>query len=264
MVDLSGRTALVTGASKGIGLGIARVLALCGAKTVITARGEDTLAAAGELRKRGLTVSGVRSDVTDPASIQNLIRVVHDLYGPVDILVNDAGVSRVCRFEEMTDETRDMIFNVNVRGTWNCTRAVIRDMLSQRYGRIINVSSVPGALVSDPGYSAYAASKAAIVGLTKSLAVEYASRGITVNAILPGYVLTGMVERSAKTANPGDPKAAIRGIESGVPVGRLGTPDEAGYLAAFLASEEASYITGTTQVFDGGSTLPETNSMGIR
>lgn len=264
MADLSGQTALVTGASRGIGFGIAEVLASCGARTVITARGEDALNAAEKLKAKGLTAVGMQSDVTNPSSLKKLMEEIHSLYGPVGILVNNAGVSRVCRFEDMPADMRDLMLDINICGTWNCTRAVIEDMLAAGWGRIINVSSVTGSIVSDPGYSAYATSKAALIGFTRSLAVEYASRGITVNAILPGYIRTAMVERSARTANPRDPEAAIRGIEEGIPMGRLGTPREVGYLAAFLASREASYITGTSQVFDGGSTLPETSSMGIR
>jgi len=164
----------------------------------------------------------------------------------------------------MSDELRDFHFNINIIGAWNCTKSVIPYMIGSGYGRIINISSVTGPRVCDSGFTAYATSKAALIGFTKSLAVEYASRNITVNAILPGYVLTPMVRKSAEESNPENPQSVIDGIASAIPMGRMGSTRELGELVAFLASDNAAYITGTENIFDGGSTLPETHCMGVR
>jgi NAD(P)-dependent dehydrogenase (short-subunit alcohol dehydrogenase family) len=166
--------------------------------------------------------------------------------------------------KNMDDEILALHWRVNVLGTWNCTKALLGHMIKRRYGRIVNMSSVTGPRVSDPGMMAYGMSKGAVLAFTKTTAVDVARYGITVNAILPGYILTPMVQRSAEESWPADPRNILESIARGVPLGRLGDPREVGYLAAFLSSDEASYITGAEMVIDGGSTLPETAAMGLK
>ena len=161
---------------------------------------------------------------------------------------------------EMEDELRDFHFDINIKGTWNVTKATLPYM---EKGSIINLSSVTGPLVADSGEVAYATTKAALLGFTKSLAAELAQKNIRVNAIMPGYIMTPMVEGMAKETNKENPNSVVEGIARGIPMQRLGTIEELGNLAAFLASEESSYITATGIVIDGGSTLPETMTMGV-
>lgn len=155
------------------------------------------------------------------------------------------------------------IIDINIKGVWNVTKAVLPEMIARKDGRIVMMSSVTGDMVADPGETAYALTKAAIVGLTKSLAVEYAQSGIRVNAICPGYVRTPMAESIARQSNPEDPESVLTEMAKAIPMRRLADPLEVGELAAFLASDESSYLTGTQNVIDGGSTLPETVSVGI-
>jgi NAD(P)-dependent dehydrogenase (short-subunit alcohol dehydrogenase family) len=183
--------------------------------------------------------------------------------GRIDILCNNAGVVRLANFLDMSDGVRDFQFDVNIKGVWNCTKAVLPNMKKNKYGKIVIMSSVTGPMVADEGQTAYATTKAALWGFTKALAREVAAHGITVNAICPGYILTPMVEETARESNPTNPDAVIKGIAEGVPIGRLGNILEIGELAAFLASDESNYITGTQVVIDGGSTLPETISVGV-
>ena len=166
-------------------------------------------------------------------------------------------------FMDAEDETvRDLHFDINIKGTWNAVKAVLPEMIRKETGKIVVMSSVTGNLVADPGEAAYVTSKAALVGFTKAMAREVAMHHINVNAICPGYVRTPLVEGMARQSDPDDPERAIQAIADAVPLGRLAAPEEIGELAAFLSCEESSYITGTQIVIDGGSTLPETSSMG--
>ena len=183
--------------------------------------------------------------------------------GKIDILVNNAGIAKLQPFVKMSDEVRDNHFDINIKGTWNITQAVVPHMVKNNYGRIVNLSSVTGPLVADTGEVAYATTKAALLGFTKSLAIELVKNNITVNAIMPGYIMTPMVEGIAKDSDATNPQSVVDGIASGIPLGRLGTIEELGELAAFLASDESTYITGQGIVIDGGSTLPETKSVGV-
>ncbi len=263
MGKLENKVAFVTGASMGIGEGIARVLAEEGAAVALAARSTGkTKAIADELNAAGLKAMAVAVDVTDEASIKAAVAEVVKTYGRIDILVNNAGVCRLANFLDMTDEDRDFHIDVNIKGIWNTTRAVLPVMIENGYGKIVNMSSVTGPLVADEGETAYAMSKAAIYGFTKALARETAKYKINVNMIMPGYVMTPMAQSIAVQSCPEDPDSVIRGIESGVPLGRLADPKEVGHLAAFLASDDAAYLTGTQVVIDGGSTLPETVSVG--
>lgn len=181
----------------------------------------------------------------------------------MDILVNNAGI---CVLEDFLNdgsfENRDRHFDINIKSVWNTTKAVLPSMIKTGAGAIVIMSSVTGDMVADPGEVAYATSKAALVGFTKAMAREVADKQIRVNAICPGYVLTPLVEGMAKQSDPENPARAIQAIADAVPLGRLADPTEIGELAAFLGSEESSYITGAQIVIDGGSTLPETSSMG--
>lgn len=263
MGKLTGKTAFITGASKGIGEGIARAFALHGANLILAARSSRTKELADQLSKEGCHVIAVETDVTSPDSIRHGIAAGIREFGRIDILVNNAGVCRLGSFLEQSDEDRDFHIDVNIKGVWNTTKAVLPYMVEQKYGKIVVMSSVTGDMVADPGEAAYAMTKAALVGFTKALAREVAGHNITVNAICPGYVMTPMVEGMAKQSCPENPDSVIAGIASGVPLGRLADPMEIGELAAFLSSEESRYITGTQVVIDGGSTLPETISMGL-
>lgn len=263
MGKLTGKTAFITGASKGIGEGIAKAYAAHGANLILAARSNRTKELAKELCKQGCNAIAVEVDVTDPESIKAGIKAGVERFGRIDILVNNAGVCKLGSFLEQSDEDRDFHIDVNIKGVWNASKAVLPLMIEQGYGKIIVMSSVTGDMVADPGEAAYAMTKAALVGFTKALAREVAEYNITVNAICPGYVMTPMVEGMALQSCPENPKSVIDGIASTVPLGRLADPIEVGELAAFLGCDESRYITGTQIVIDGGSTLPETVSMGV-
>lgn len=263
MGKLDGKVAIITGASKGIGEGIAKVYAGYGARCVLAARGPKVFELAEWLQSQGYEAVGVSTDVSDFESAQKLVKTAEAAYGPVDVLVNNAGI---CVLEDFmcsgTFENRDNHFNININGVWNVTKAVLPSMYKAGGGSIVVMSSVTGYMVADPGEVAYAASKAALIGFTKAMARETADKNIRVNAICPGYVLTPLVEGMAEQSDPENPQRAIQAIADAVPLKRLAKPEEIGELAAFLGSSEASYITGTQIVIDGGSTLPETTSMG--
>ena len=263
MRKLEGKVAVITGASKGIGEGIARVYAKYGAKLVLAARGEKVLEFAEQLRSEGYDAIGVRTDVSDRTSVFNLVKSALDQYGTIDVLVNNAGVCVLGDLVGSSDEDRDYQLDINIKGVWNVTRAVVPVMMAKKEGKIVIMSSVTGDMVADPGEVAYATSKAALIGFTKATARELADYNITVNAICPGYVHTPMVEGMAKQSCPENPQSVIDGIAAGVPLKRLARPEEIGELAAFLGCYESSYITGAQIVIDGGSTLPETSSMGV-
>lgn len=262
MGKLEGKVAIITGASKGIGEGIAKVFAGYGAKLVLGARGEKVLEFAKSLREEGYEAIGVQVDVAKKESVSELIKKAIDTYGDIDILVNNAGVCILGDFLTSPDEERDYHIDINIKGVWNVTKAVIPHMIKKNKGKIVIMSSVTGDMVADPGEAAYATTKAALVGFTKAMAREFAPNNITVNAICPGYVMTPLVYGMAKQSDPENPERAIKAIADAVPLGRLAKPTEIGELAAFLSCDESSYITGTQIVIDGGSTLPETSSMG--
>ena len=196
-------------------------------------------------------------------TLEIIVNEIGNKYGKIDILVNNAGVCKLETFEKMDDELRDFHFDINIKGTWNVTRAVLPFMKNANNGSIVNLSSVTGPMVADSGEVAYATTKAALIGFTKSLAMELVSDNIRVNAIMPGYIMTPMVEGMAKTSNSSNPEKVVEGIALGIPMKRLGTIEELGELTAFLSSDESSYITGQGIVIDGGSTLPETMVMGV-
>ncbi|WP_062352672.1 SDR family oxidoreductase UcpA [Bacillus kwashiorkori] len=263
MKKMDGKVAIITGAAMGNGKGIAEVLAKHGAAVILADISDKVFVVEKELQEKGYDAMAVKMDVSDKENVTAGVRKVIDKYGKIDALVNNAGVARLANFLDMDEELRDFHFNININGVWNVTKAVLPYMKERQYGRIVNLSSVTGTMVADEGETAYATTKAAVMGFTKALARETASYNVTVNAILPGYILTPMAESIAKESNPENPQEVIDGIASGVPLGRLGKIEEVGELAAFLASDESSYITGTGIVIDGGSTLPETVSVGV-
>jgi hypothetical protein len=260
---LDGRLAVVTGAAMGNGEGIARKLAKHGAHVVLWDISEKVSDTAGSINSKDGKATPVQVDVTDFKACQNATDKTIAEHGKIDILCNNAGVIRLANFLDMSDEVRDFHFDVNIKGVWNSTKAVLPNMMKNKYGRIVIMSSVTGPMVADEGETAYATTKAALWGFTKALAREVAKDGITVNAICPGYILTPMAEQIAKESDPENPASVIEGIAKGVPLGRLGDKHEIGELAAFLCSDESTYITGTQVVIDGGSTLPETVSVGV-
>ena len=258
-MKLQNKVAVITGGAMGNGLGIAKVFLKEGAKIAILDYDETITETVNNLNKNN-NVLGYKLDIRDVNKVNEAIKDIHEKWGKIDILVNNAGVCKLKPFMEMEDELRDFHFDINIKGTWNVTKAILRYM---EKGSIINLSSVTGPMVADSGEVAYATTKAALIGFTKGLAAELASKNIRVNAIMPGYIMTPMVEGMAKESNEENPNSVVDGIAQGIPMKRLGTIEELGNLAAFLSSDESSYITASGIVIDGGSTLPETMTMGV-
>ena len=256
-MKLENKVAVVTGGAMGNGKGIVDVFVKYGAKVAI-------LDYSDEIAKvvNNDNIIGFKVDIRDKNTVKAAIDKVVEKFGKIDILVNNAGVCKLETFMNMDDELRDYHFDINIIGTWNVTKAVLPYMIKNNYGSIINLSSVTGPMVADAGEVAYATTKAALLGFTKSLAREVVDNNIRVNAIMPGYIRTPMVDNMAKLSNPDNPEEVIDGIAGAIPMKRLGKIEELGELAAFLASEESSYITAQGIVIDGGSTLPETLTMG--
>lgn len=262
MKKLENKIAIVTGGAMGNGLGIVKVFLKYGAKVVILDYDESVYETVKTLRNDESAVYGYKVDIRNNNEIKKIINEVGNTFGHIDILVNNAGVCRLEKFEDMDDELRDFHFDINIKGTWNVTKACLPFMKNKK-ASIVNLSSVTGPLVADSGEVAYATTKSAILGFTKGLAAELVNDDIRVNAIMPGYIRTPMVDNMAKISNPENPESVVDGIASAIPMKRLGTIEELGELAAFLASEESSYITAQGIVIDGGSTLPETMTMGV-
>lgn len=202
MKKLEGKVAVITGASKGIGEGIARVFAKYGAKVVLAARGEKVIQLAKQLADEGAEAIGVMTDVRDKSSVENLVKTAVEAYGTIDILVNNAGVCVLGDFMDSSDYDRDYHIDINIKGVWNVTKAVAPYMIKNKSGKIVVMSSVTGDMVADPGEAAYATTKAALVGFTKAMARELADYNINVNAICPGYVHTPLVDGMANQSCP--------------------------------------------------------------
>lgn len=263
MGKLSGKTVLVTGAAMGIGRGIAEACAKHGGRIVAVDRQPDVEDVAAGLRANGAEAIAIVADVTDPAAMKDAVEQALAEFGSLDAVCANAGVARLVPFLDMSDEVRDFHIDVNIKGVWNTVRAALPPMIEVGRGAVVITSSVTGDIVADPGETAYALSKAALVGLTKSLAVEFAGTGIRVNCFQPGYVRTPMVDGIAEESCADDPESVLTEMAKAIPMRRLADPREVGELAAFLASDEASYLTGAQVVIDGGSTLPETVSVGV-
>ena len=263
MKKLEGKVAVITGAAVGLGKGIATVYAKYGAKLCMIDLLPEVEETAKELREKYNTeIVTYIGDVSKKDNMEEAVNKAVEKFGEVNVACCNAGVCRLAPFEEMSDEMRDFHIDVNIKGVWNTCKAVIPHMLKQGGGSIVIASSVTGDIVADAGEAAYALTKSALVGLTKCLAVEYADRHIRVNCSQLGFARTPMVEKMAVESNPNDPESAIQDIAVGVPMKRLADPLEVGELFAFLGSDESSYLTGSQIVIDGGSTLPETMSIG--
>ncbi len=262
-MKLNGKVAVVTGGAMGNGLGIVEVFLKYGAKVIILDYSNELENTIRKLKSLDNDVEGYLVDIRDNTKVTDVLNEVGKKYGQIDILINNAGVCKLDTFENMSDELRDFHFDINIKGTWNVTKAVLPYMKKNNKGSIVNLSSVTGPMVADSGEVAYATTKAALIGFTKALAMELVNNNIRVNAIMPGYIMTPMVEGMAKETDASNPDNVVKGIALGIPMKRLGTIEELGELAAFLASDESSYITGQGIVIDGGSTLPETMTMGV-
>lgn len=258
MNKLAGRVAYVTGAAMGNGEGMARVLAKHGAHVLLADISDQVFKTAKSIEAEGNKTTAYQVDVAKYEEVKKSVDDAIKKFGKIDILVNNVGVLKYARFLEMSDELRDWHFNVTINGTWNCSKAILPNMVKQKYGKIINISSVTGTVVVDEGQTAYATTKAALLGFTKALAREFAKYNITVNAICPGNILTPHLKGTANRVNPDNPQKVLDDMASWIPMGRLGTIEEIGDLAAFLSSDESRYITGTQIIIDGGLTLPET------
>lgn len=245
--DLTGQVAFVTGGATGIGLATVRALAARGATVAIFNRNQERAqeAVAG-LRAAGATAHAFATDIADTASVETAFSAALAQLSRVDILVNNSGITRDGLFVRMSDEQWQQVIDTNLGGAFRCCREVARPMMKARYGRIINVSSVVG-LMGNAGQANYAASKAGLLGLTKALARELASRSVTVNAVCPGYIATEMTGQL--------PEAVTTGLKARIPLGRLGEPAEVGEVIAFLASPAAAYVTGQVWTVDGGMVM---------
>jgi 3-oxoacyl-[acyl-carrier protein] reductase len=243
-IDLAGRTAFVTGSTRGIGLAVARALHGAGARVAIVGRDESRARiVALEL---GPETVGVACDVADAGQVEAAIALAQAALGPIDILVNNAGLTRDNLLLRLSEEDWDVVLDANLKGAFFTTRAVIKGMMKRRWGRIINISSVVG-LTGNKGQANYAASKAGLVGLTKSVAKEYAGRGILANCVAPGFIETDMT-----AALPSEARTAL--LEQ-IALGRLGRPEDIAAAVLFLASDLAAYITGQVLVVDGGMVI---------
>lgn len=244
MFDLTGKTALVTGASGGIGADIARALHQAGATVALSGtRTEPLETLAADLGDRAHVLP---CNLSDPEAVEGLVKRAVEVMGSVDILVNNAGITRDGLVMRMSDEDWQSVIDVNLTATFRLCRAAIRGMMKARWGRIVNISSVVGT-TGNAGQVNYAASKAGMVGLSKSLAAEVASRGITVNCVAPGFIETAMTDKLNE--------AQREGILKAVPAGRMGRPDEIAAAVLYLASVEAGYVTGATLHVNGGMAM---------
>ncbi|AQU79843.1 MULTISPECIES: 3-oxoacyl-[acyl-carrier-protein] reductase [Planococcus] len=248
MTKLAGKTAIITGGSRGIGAEIARKFAADGAKVVVNYSGsqEKAEAVVADIEANGGTAIAVKANVSDAESVKAMVDETMKTFGSVDILVNNAGITRDNLMMRMKDDEWDDVININLKGVFICTKAVTRQMMKQRSGRIVNIASIVGVM-GNAGQANYVAAKAGVIGLTKTTARELASRGITANAVAPGFITTDMTEKLSE-----DVQKAMMGQ---IPLGRFGAPEDVAKAALFLASDDASYMTGQTLHLDGGMVM---------
>ena len=247
-MKLTGKVALVTGGSRGIGAAVCRTLAQAGAKVAVcyagnTAAAEKTVA---DCQAMGAEAFAIQADVSDPAACQAMVDQVLSRFGRIDILVNNAGITRDNLLLRMSEEDFDRVLDTNLKGAFSCMKAVYRPMMKQKSGRIISISSIVG-LHGNAGQANYAASKAGLIGMSKAVAKELAGRGVTVNLVAPGFIDTDMTAAL--------PEAARQALLSSIPMARLGAPKDVANAVAFLASDEAGYITGQVLSVDGGMNI---------
>ncbi len=245
------RSAVVTGSSRGIGRAVAEELARAGFDVCVNCSSERGLSGVQQLAdqlaaEHGVRAIAVAANVADAAEAEALVAAAHEAFGRVDVLVNNAGITRDGLIARMKEEDFDAVIDVNLKGTFNCCKAAAQRMMKQRYGRIVNLSSVVG-VAGNAGQANYAASKAGVIGLTKSLARELAARNVTANAVAPGFIATDMTDALSEKQ-----REAILGR---IAAKRLGAPEDVAALVRFLASEEAGYITGQVVCIDGGMSL---------
>ncbi|MDT5110624.1 MAG: 3-oxoacyl-[acyl-carrier protein] reductase [Mycobacterium sp.] len=248
--SLQGRSAVVTGGSKGIGRGIAETFAAAGVNVVITARTQrDIDAAVAELAGQPGTVSGVAADVTSPDDCRRVVATAVERHGALDIVCANAGIFPSARLEDMTPEDIEQVIGVNFKGTVYIVQAALQELAASGHGRVVITSSITGPITGYPGWSHYGASKAAQLGFIRTAAIELAPKNITINAVLPGNILTeGLVEMGQEYMDQ---------MAASIPAGRLGSVADIGNAALFFATDEAAYITGQALVVDGGQILPE-------
>jgi 3-oxoacyl-[acyl-carrier protein] reductase len=243
-MSLQGRVAIVTGAAQGIGRAIAETLAEAGADVVVAdldpVRSQDTVAAVEKIGRKALNV---KVNVADSHDTKAMADQVIKQWGKIDILVNNAGITRDGLLLRMKEEDWNLVLQVNLNGTFHCTKAVLQPMTKQRYGRIVNIASIVGAM-GNVGQANYAASKAAVIGFTKTAAREYASRNVTINAVAPGFIDTAMTQ--------GLPPEVKEALQKQIPLARLGTPADIANAVRFLVSDDAAYITGHVLHVNGG------------
>ncbi|MDD7300111.1 MAG: 3-oxoacyl-[acyl-carrier-protein] reductase [Fibrobacter intestinalis] len=243
MIDLKGKVAVVTGASRGIGLEIANTLALQGARVAVVSTKERPELAERLSSETGSEVKSYACDVSDSEQVSATFKSILEAFGQIDILVNNAGITRDGLMMRMKDADFDDVINTNLRSAFLCTRAVARHMMGRRSGRIVNMASING-IRAQAGQANYAASKAGIIGLTKTNAMEFAARGITVNAVAPGFIETDMTAKLTPET--------LEKFKNAIPEQRIGTPKDVANAVAFLVSDEAGYITGQVLGVDGG------------
>ncbi|KYD29620.1 3-oxoacyl-[acyl-carrier-protein] reductase [Geobacillus sp. NFOSA3] len=245
---LQGKVALVTGASRGIGRAIALELARQGAKVAVNYAGNEAKAneVVEEIKNMGGEAFAIQADVSNAEAVDQMVKAVLERFERIDILVNNAGITRDNLLMRMKEEEWDDVMNINLKGVFNCTKAVTRPMMKQRYGRIVNIASIVG-VSGNPGQANYVAAKAGVIGLTKTAARELASRNITVNAVAPGFITTDMTDRLSEEL-----KAEML---KQIPLARFGEPEDVAKVVSFLVSDAASYMTGQTLHVDGGMVM---------
>ena len=247
MFDLTGKIAVVTGASQGIGEVITKKLSEAGAHVICIARSKEKIKnLVNRLKSKGLSASHISCDVSDGKAFSNAISNIYSENKRLDILINNAGITRDALIMRMNDEQWDEVLDTNLKGAFHGMKAAMRPMMKNKSGRIINITSIVG-LTGNPGQANYAASKAGLIGMTKSIAKEVATRGITVNCIAPGWIETEMTEDL--------PESSKNELLKRIPQARTGKPEDIAYAALFLASDEANYITGQTITVDGGRVI---------
>lgn len=242
-MKFEGRTAIVTGSSRGLGKAIAEKLGILGANIVLTGTSETVFNTAAELEAKGIKAVAIVGDVRNAEDVKNMISKAVETFGGIDILINNAGITKDKPMAMMSEDDWDTVLDINLKGCFLCTKAAAKLMIKKKYGRIINVSSVAGAY-GNPGQANYSASKGGMIGLTKTTAKELATRGITCNAVTPGLIESDMTEIL--------PEDLKRKYLEKIALGRFGTPEDVANVVAFLASDEAGYVTGQVIDIDGG------------
>jgi 3-oxoacyl-[acyl-carrier protein] reductase len=251
MARLKNKVAIVTGAGQGIGKAIAMELAKEGAKVVVSDINEETIEkTVEEIKKSGAEAIGIKVDVSNSAEVEDTVKQTLDQFKRVDILVNNAGICKAIQVTDMSEDEWDKTLAVNLKGVFLCSKAVLPKMVEQKYGKIINIASIAGAKVAWTKTSHYSASKAGIVGLTRNLASDYGRYGINVNAVAPGAIETKMLDSVLKELG-----MTRKQVIQGIPLGRIGQPEDIAKLVAFLASDDSNYMTGQTIIIDGGYTI---------